>query len=89
MQSELWISAIFSAVCICAAIHFAVEASINRTQVRRLQAQRREDAEAREKGRMALAVEGLWPDLDEKQRLRDRIRELETDQSGEGGDDGR
>lgn len=49
-----------------------------KTQVRLLQIQRRMERECREKGiAFCPDVEGLWPDLDEKQRLRDRIRELE------------
>jgi hypothetical protein len=59
--------------------HVSTQLSIHRTQVRRLQIQRRTEQEAHGEGRIMFSVvEGLWPDLDEKERLRDRIRELEA-----------
>ena len=63
-----------------AAMYFQSEASRNREQVRLLQVQRRTDREFFEKGNAFVPViEGLWPELDEKERIKDRVRELEAE----------
>ncbi len=79
MEVLSWILMVWCVAATCAVLHFAVEASVNRTQVVRLQAQRRMEKEARGKGlHMVPVVEGLWPDLDEKGRLADQVEELKT-----------
>ena len=50
---------------------------MHKSQVKLLQAQVREYRSAMRDRRMALTIEGLWPELDEKERLRARVRELE------------
>jgi len=72
-----WISFGFFIVAAIAVTYFSIEAYINRNQVKLLQAQCREYRKSIDDGRMALTVEGLWPDLDEKEQLRERVRELE------------
>lgn len=80
---------ILPAVCIGAVllgIFSLINADMYRTQVKRLQTQRRYDREAMERGGVfTMHVEGLWPDLDEKQRLRDRVAQLESEKDGEVG----
>lgn len=75
---EIWILASLAGVSICLAIHYNMQYSLHREQVLRLQAQVRECRESEREGRMTLCIEGLWPDLDEKERLRERVRELEA-----------
>ncbi len=84
MEIELWVFSVWSGISTLAAMYFAGELSLTRTQVKRLQKQRRLDREARGRGGHAARVLGLWPDLDEKQRLRDRVEELEAAQSEDG-----
>lgn len=49
------------------------EYSVHRTQVGRLQAQRRLDKKG---GIFTPQVEGLWPDIDEVERLKAEVEEL-------------
>lgn len=65
-----------------AAMYFAIEESLHRAQIKLLQAQRRMDKKARDEGMIfSPDIVGLWPDLDEKELLRERVRELERDAS--------
>lgn len=61
------------------AIYYHAQYGVHREQVVRLQAQVRAYRDAGREGLiMVPTIEGLWADLDEKERLRDRVRELEA-----------
>ncbi len=67
-------------ISVLVAIYYNCQYSIHRWQVIRLQAQVRAYRDAGREGRiMVPTIEGLWPDLDEKERLRERVRELEAE----------
>lgn len=78
-MTELEVILIVVSGCLSAvAMFYAIESTVNRDQVKLLQAQRRMDKKARDEGLLfSPDIVGLWPDLDEKERLRERVRELE------------